>query len=241
VPLAERGSLMGFLSPKPSDPDLNSTVGGVMLGVSAVFLEDYPNYMRALGATAESLGRNFPAVYAGYLAFLVTSIEKVAEASQVRSQRELMEKIDRETIRWMGAMAGKGISAKLATHALRKAYRTLREDLRRHTHPATDPDNLAGTLTFEFVGFAVYSAGRWDDLETVGPELLTVLNASVDRLLVGRTLVLLMPPAPPQHAGERPRVEHPCGHCGQRLALPANRGRLRVTCPRCGAKEEVTT
>jgi DNA-directed RNA polymerase subunit RPC12/RpoP len=232
---------MGFFSRTPSDPDLNSTVGGVMLGVSAVFLEDYSKFMRALGATAESLGKNFPAVFAGYLAFLVTAIEKVAEAKQVRSHHELIERIDGETVRWMTGIAGKGISAKLTAHTLRKAYRTLREELRRHTHPAADPDNLAGTLTFEFMGFSAYSAGRWDDLETVGPELFGVLNTSVDRLLIEQALVLLIPPTPTRPASTPPRVEHPCGRCGQRLALPANRGRLRVTCPRCGAKEEVTT
>jgi DNA-directed RNA polymerase subunit RPC12/RpoP len=37
------------------------------------------------------------------------------------------------------------------------------------------------------------------------------------------------------HTGEK------CPECGQKLRLPADKGKLRVTCSECGHKFEVTT
>jgi hypothetical protein len=154
------------------------------------------------------------------------------------------------------SLFGRGILGPLKRRALSSTYDKLRQELRTHACPAPDTSNLDGTLLFHFVGLAAYASGQWDQLETVGKPLYRHFERVVQKLHIEAALTPLIPEpervqanggledrqsGQAEPADNRWKTVGHCFQCGQRLAVPSGRGRLRVTCPRCGAKWETRT
>jgi DNA-directed RNA polymerase subunit RPC12/RpoP len=213
-----------------------------MLGIATVIHEDFPNVSRTLAGEQGKLGDSLLPILCGYVATLVTAVEKTAEANGVRAPKELTDQLDAEAKRYIASLGGSAFEPEFAA-PIAEIYETFRTELQQSAYPATDIDNLAGTLVFEAMAILAAAAGRWDDLEEIGEDLYQQMEEAVQKLRIETVLKPLTSPSAREsrEVPTSPQVIRQCTACGRRLAVPGGKGRIRITCPHCGRKEELTT
>lgn len=199
TPASAPTSLLDGLSPPASlgmyDPEVESVMAMFMLGITAVFADDFgklENHLKLAEDDTNTPNEIFLPVLCGFVALLVAAIVKTAERGNARGLQQLVAGLDREALRFLGALFDKAMDPR-GLDALRHTYSTLGDELRPFVYPADDRLPLNGTLVFEFTHLVVFAAGLWDHLDEIGEPVFRLLNGSIERLYIPMVLSPILP------------------------------------------------